>query len=365
MKPLSLIICTFAAGLLLLSCAQAQITAEQLSAALQKEASPLASENGEVQAAFNAGMIAQGQNLRDFPEPPDKALQTDIAADESAGMNTNLVFSWFPKFHLGGAFSNEGTENFITWRVFTVDATSSHEVPMPDVFQLGSCDTCGRSLAMGSYKNIPVVLLDQTPIDYDGNAASQEIIAVQSWTGSEWSKPAAFKIGLHFALNPTPDFLSCSAPPCTDIKNLGYKIASSYYRIGRIPSISPPTTLAEAELFSTAPRFSDVQNALGNPNYTPLATDRLPIINGQKLPYNYPPEYQFDADSILFPARFHGSLIVGRIGHGTIGWRDDTYTWHVGFWRFADGNLVPIGAMSFSFNHKFHRATQRRNQTPH
>lgn len=351
MKPSSLTNCTIIAGFLLLSCAQAQTPAEQLSVVLEKTASSLASENGEVQAAFNAGIIARGENLRDFPKPPDAALRYQIMALESAGENTNLVFSWFPKFQLGGAFTNEGTGHFISWTAFTTDPAGSHLAPVSDVLNVGSCEGCDTDIEMGSYTNTPVALVDQTSPDEDGRASQQEIIAIQSWTGSKWSSPAAFKLTLHFALNITPDFLSCSTPPCTDIKNLGYQIANSYYRTEKLPPISPPLTDAEAAQYATTARFSDVEDALGNPNYTPLATDQLPIINGQKLPYYYEPAYQFAPDSVLFPIRFHGALIVGRIGHGTIGWRVDS-SWHIGFWKFSDGNLLPIGAMIFSINTK-------------
>jgi hypothetical protein len=346
LKPSCLTIWTLAAGLLHLSSAQAQTPADQLSVVLQTAASSLASENGEVQAAFNAGIIARGENLRDFPEPPDAALRYQVTALESAGENTNLIFSWFPKFRLGGAYTNEGSMNWISWMVFTTDSTGSHLAPVSNVLNVDSCDGCGVGLAMGLFKNTPVALMDQTNSNEDGGAAQQEIVAIQSWAGSTWSKPAAFKLSLHFALNPNPDFLSCSTPPCTDIKNLGYEVANSYYRTGKIPPLSSPLTVAEAAQYATTPRFSDVEDA-GNANYAPLATDQLPIINGQTLPRNYEPAYQFAPDSILFPIRFRGSLIVGRIGHGTIGWRVDS-SWHIGFWKFSDGELVPIGAMIFS-----------------
>ena len=58
----------------------------------------------------------------------------------------------------------------------------------------------------------------------------------------------------------------------------------------------------------------------------------------------------FAAEARFFPARLNGELLLGRIGHAHVGWREND-DWLVAFWRLRDDNLeavagVPVGVMT-------------------
>ena len=57
-----------------------------------------------------------------------------------------------------------------------------------------------------------------------------------------------------------------------------------------------------------------------------------------------PPVGSFQPASTFFPARLGGELVLGRIGHGHIGWRQYS-PWMVGFWRWKAGKLVPMAGV--------------------
>jgi len=42
--------------------------------------------------------------------------------------------------------------------------------------------------------------------------------------------------------------------------------------------------------------------------------------------------------------RWHGELMLGRIGHGGLGWRIDE-NWLVGIWRWDGKSLSPIAGV--------------------
>jgi hypothetical protein len=49
----------------------------------------------------------------------------------------------------------------------------------------------------------------------------------------------------------------------------------------------------------------------------------------------------FADGSVWFPARMHGQLMLGRIGHGGLAWRSND-NWYVGFWRWDGKSLSPV-----------------------
>ena len=58
----------------------------------------------------------------------------------------------------------------------------------------------------------------------------------------------------------------------------------------------------------------------------------------------------FAAESRFFPARLNGELLLGRIGHAHVGWRESD-DWLVGFWRLRGNQLeavagVPVGVVT-------------------
>lgn len=329
--------------------AHATTPAEKLISILQKEAPKLLTSSGEIQAAIDAGLISKPIILNNFPSPPDGKLTNAISGMQDSGENTNLTVQWLPEFRIGMVYSLEGTEEFLDPVIFTADSQASHLASTPDVLALGSCVSCGIGLYLGTYDHHAVALMEREDPLRTGMATNRMIVAAQSWDGSQWSQFAAFAADLRYSLNPEPDFVSCLTNDCAEVTRLGFLAASKFYPSQTPKAISMPLTPNEANIFAKMKSLVVFHDPLLEKNiskHTPGPTDIVPVVNGKTLPARDKPWDHYNSDSVVFPARLNGVLVLGRIGHGTIGWRVNG-DWNIGFWKLDENKLVPVGAAIF------------------
>jgi hypothetical protein len=319
--------------------------AEALALALGKAAPQLLNENGEVQAAIDKGILSPAPGINDFPAKPDDDLEQNILQIEQYGPNPNLQIQWISSAKLGSAFSVQGSGHYQDWLIFTADSKGAHMAPTPDVFDVGSCEGCDVGLYFGQYKQWPVAVNESDNPALDGTAKNLLTISVQSWNGTQWSEQATIEAALQYQINPQPDFLSCATKSCENVSRLGFATVVTFFRNPNARALSIELSSEDKAKFSA---MEGIANVGKPPNVFSLGPiDSLPIINGKTYPGDMSPFYTFDPSSVVFPARLNGELVLGRIGHCTIGWRVDS-DWHIGFWKLAAGKLEPVGAAVFS-----------------
>jgi uncharacterized protein len=269
-----------------------------------------------------------------FPMPPDNGAMEDWQRFTQYGDPIDpFAFLWLPVAKVGGASRSDGNAMCQSWIVFDSDGTHLTPAPLPDVFATDLCAADGHFAYLGAFGDRAVAITESDPAaGISGAPIGQAAIALQVWDGSNWSNTAAFTINLSYPLNPTPLFSACPAGTCSAVTKLGYEVADKFNHNQTVASITVPLNQAESTRFSAmqaATNFDDTMN--------------LPSL-GRPLRYVGCPA--FGPDSVVFPARLNGILVLGRIGHGEIGWRVDTH-WNVTFWRFNGSTLIPVGSVVF------------------
>jgi len=266
--------------------------------------------------------------ITSLPAPPDDATQT-VFTDFLQSAEVIEPIKWLPKARLGALSESGGNAGCQTWIVFTSDDTSTHIAPLPETLQTDLCSADGHFAYLGSFGSQPVAITESDPAaGITGGAIGKVVIALQVWEGTQWSAPAAFNVNLSYPLGAKPFYKSCLSVTCDDVAKLGYQIASKFQTTGAI--VEP---LSQAD----AAKFSSMQSA---DNFGDTTT--FPDIGGQ----HYIGLSSFGPDSVVFPAHLDGALVLGRIGHGTIGWRVDS-NWNIAFWRLNGTELEPVAAVIF------------------
>jgi hypothetical protein len=326
--------------------AVADTTSEDLSLALQKALPRLLSQNDVLQAAFDSGIIQAAPQIHSSLPPPDAELRheimTDVLYNDDPDPAARLRYRWFPQLKFGGVFGVNSSMEFIVWAMFTTDKQLSHLAPMSPILHIGTCESCGQELDLGLYDGRPTAIMVNGGPAWDGQAHGQLTVAAQDWNGTSWSEPSAFEAGYASPMNRKPDFLACVGVNCDNAARLGFTIASRFYQNPAIPPPSITLSPAQAKQFDIMADRAEL-GTFDAPGWT----DILPTIGGKSA---FPQTYVgFDTSSEIFPAELDGVLLLGRIGHGTMGWRVDSQ-WNVGFWRLDSvyNTLIPVAAMVFS-----------------
>jgi uncharacterized protein YecT (DUF1311 family) len=299
-----------------------------------------------------------------LPAPPDAALRT--ALERYTGV-TNFTLVYLPSVHLGGVFNVEGTAGCMYWDIFDVRAGASVRSDMPGG-GTGWCWNTRGHLAL--INGLPAAISETTGI------LSQETdLQWRRWRGTKWGALRWVRIRFDRVLS--TGFAGCaSGVDCAAARQLALRYARLYdrrplpstllhvaaltplerSRFLRIAAFAegvgtesgPISALSEKEfqqrwtaLMAQARRTGKIQTRevvmeLPFANHgTQFATPRF----GPQ-----PPAGSFQPASALFPARLGGELVLGRIGHGQIGWRQYS-PWMVGFWRWKGKRLVPLAGV--------------------
>nr|WP_295738582.1 lysozyme inhibitor LprI family protein [uncultured Acidocella sp.] len=272
--------------------------------------------------------------MPNFPMSPNGDVQEDWQRFTQAGGIINpFAFLWLPSAKVGGAAQSGGNAACYSWIVFASDGKNLTSAPLPGTFTTDLCATDGHFAYLGAFGDRAVAIYESDPAaSISGASIGRVEVALQVWDGSDWSKTAAFTIDLSYPLNPTPVVSACPSETCSAVTKLGYEIARKFSRAHTAASISMPLNQSELVQFNamqSAANFGD--------------TMILPTL-GKQLRYIGCPA--FGPDSVVFPARLNGTLVLGRIGHGEIGWRVDT-NWNIAFWRLEGTKLVPVGSVVF------------------
>ncbi|WP_298263846.1 hypothetical protein [Acidocella sp.] len=326
--------------------AAADTTSENLSLELQKALPRLLSQNDVLQAVFDSGIIQSAPQIHSSLPPPDAELRheiiTDVLYNDDPDPMARLRYRWFPKLKFGGVFGINGSEEFEVWAIFTAGKHFSHLAPMSPILRIGTCEGCAQELDLGLYDGRPTAIMVSGGPGTNGQARGQMTVAVQDWNGTSWSEPSAFKAGYISPMNRKPIFLACAGVNCDNAARLGFTIASHFYQNPAIPPSPITLSPAQTKQFDVMAERAE----LGTFD-APGPTDILPSFGGRSA---WPQMFVgFDASSEIFPAELDGVLLLGRIGHGTMGWRVDSQ-WNIGFWRLDSvyNTLVPVAAMVFS-----------------
>lgn len=301
-----------------------------------------------------------------LPAPPDPALRK--ALKQYTGV-ANFTLAYLPSVHLGGVFNVEGTAECMYWDMFDVRADGSVRIDRPH----GSTGWCWNTQGNIALVNgLPIAISETSGI------LSQEVdLEWQRWQNTKWGALRWVRIRFDRVLN--VGFAGCaSGVDCAAARQLALRYARLYDRRPLPSTLLHVATLTPIERshFLRMLAFAEAGGTEAGPTadtalsegefqrrWTTLREQAVPAGRMQmrdvvmELPFaNHgiqfakprfgpqPPVGSFQPASTFFPAHLDGELVLGRIGHGQIGWRQYS-PWMVGFWRWNEGKLVPIAGV--------------------
>lgn len=247
---------------------------------------------------------------------PDADLRERI--DEVTG-GSPLDLLWLPGSRLGAVVSRQGTADCQLAVWFRADrAGVAHGIPSPMPGRI----PCGRTRLTLLRVGFDTYLARE---DFDGPNVVD--VSVQQWLDTGWAGPLRQRLRYGHALRLSR--LRCAHGDCGRYAAIVKRIARRHDArpFGdrmRSPDLQPGERVRARQLLQVAQAYR--KTTLGS----------MPLSGGEVMT-------TFCSDASFFLARLDGRLLLGRIGHGHLGWRRSN-GWRIGLWDVRDGKLVPVAS---------------------
>lgn len=246
---------------------------------------------------------------------PDLSLRMKVSGIADGQPTLDLV--WLPEARLGAVVAIQGTADcqYMTWFRASRDGMA-HAIAAPMLDQ----SPCGRTR------------LTLLRVGYDTYVALERMhgpyavdVSMQAWLDGRWASPGRMRMRFDHSLRVSQ--LRCADGACARYLKSVSTLAQRYDAMpqGRHMGdvrLKPGERARARQLLQLAHR--DRNQALGS---MPMA--------------GHEPMATFCGESSFFLLRVDGRLLVGRIGHGYLGWRRAD-GWRIGLWDIEGGTLVPV-----------------------
>ncbi len=246
---------------------------------------------------------------------PDLALRLKVG--EMADGQPSVDLMWLPSAGLGAVVAVQGSASCRTLTWFrSARGGVAHPTPAPMLDQL-PCAHARLTLLKVGYETY--VALEQA-----GDVDAIDV-SVQAWQGERWSRPERMRLRFDHALELTQ--LRCTGGDCARFVPAVRHLAARYDRDPQGARLALPRIGAgeRARADGLLKRAMDQRD-------TTLA--RVPLAVDEPL-------RDLCREASVFVVRVQGRLLLGRIGHGRLGWRRAD-GWRVGLWDMRNGKLVPV-----------------------
>jgi hypothetical protein len=195
-------------------------------------------------------------------------------------------------------------------------------VPLPETLQQNSWTTVG---ALAEYQHKAYAL------QYDGGEMDTADLEAQPYLGGHWGAPV--RLTLRYDVRLLPPSSYCAEANCADLTALASKIVNRYGRNHDDDALIDNLSVDDLEKFNALlGRVKAAQNL-----------HDLPDFHG-KAKYDGNNAYMGFGGETYFPIRWHGEVLLGRIGNATLGWRESE-DWLLGIWRWDGHAFVPVLGM--------------------
>jgi uncharacterized protein YecT (DUF1311 family) len=269
-----------------------------------------------------------------LPAPPTPELREAMkTAVDELGSLWHLNGLWLREANLGSFYSVQGTLHCVDHTMFAVKDGAARSIESPEVLN-GNCWTLVGEIGV----------LDAVPVALSTSPASVHglDVVVQTWQDGQWSRRSRLLVRYDATLEGAIGY--CQKGDC------GAEIAAALgyaQRFARRPlPISLQTKLSAAE----TKRYAHMQELAQSDD----AVKVMPREEQKLIGYGrYGGMDGFANEAVFFPAHLNGELLLARIGHAHVGWREAD-DWLVGFWRVQGDHLeavagVPIGVISSTY----------------
>lgn len=229
---------------------------------------------------------------------------------------------WLRGVRLGATETIEGTAEcqYLAW--FATDTSGgARSIPSPGL-DASTCHGYGTDMTLLQVGHRGYVVRVSRP------SVDVTDISMQWWTGVQWANPERVRVRFSHALS--IDRVACGGGDCARYRGAMLQIARRYDRSPQ-PGMLPGLRRSQGNP-ATGRQLHALRRDLDKAGAASL--DHVPFLSGYPL-------HVFGAEATWFVRRMGGQLLLGRIGHGHLGWRRDS-GWLVGLWADRSGAFVPV-----------------------
>lgn len=253
--------------------------------------------------------------------PDDELLRKLASADNSMTHWRDPV--WLDKAGIGGVYVVEGTAHCAYWVMFQRRGVELRSIPAPGTL-LGNCNLEDGDLALIGERIAAVRATADT-------LTPTRTWQVQPWNDDgTWGEPVRWMARFDHVLR-VGAATCATGVDCASARAAALDFATRYDR-EPLPSTLADGSLSAAERASFARMRSLAESSDIARELPQIGASTFSGLDG------------FGVESSFFPARLGGDLVLGRIGHGRIGWRE-AGGWLVGFWKLDGDDLVPVAGV--------------------
>jgi hypothetical protein len=250
------------------------------------------------------------------PVDNQAGLSDVIGSLPSASDTDQVTLALLPSAKFGGLYQVGGTLECVSWSLFTWQWQAIAPIKTPPVLDQ-NCWTASGVFA--SFQGQLYAISDSVKL-------TSSDISVQPLAGSDWGTQSRLLARYDYTLSKPAAYCDSSNKDCDALTALADAYAKRYSRSRVVEALNSPLSKQEQASFDAMLKAAPDER-------TQIA---LPKFGATIVGYS-----DFADGSVWFPARMHGELMLGRIGHGGLAWRSDD-NWCVGFWRWDGKSLSPI-----------------------
>lgn len=262
-----------------------------------------------------------------FDTAPLAKLGDDAGVQMPSALTVGAKLLRLDELRLGALYSVAGTADCVTMALFSWQGRTVQAVPLPETLDQNCWTTQGWLVEFqgGAYA-----------LQSDESSVGASDIEAQQWDGSHWSAPA--RVLVRYDYGASPRYVQCAQADCTGLATLAGKVLDRYVRSRDADTLGGHVP-ADAQA-----KFEAMRQQAGKED----GLKELPWADAPKSYSNPGDGYTgyrgFDDSSVLFPIRWQGEWLLGRIGRAALGWRSSD-DWLLGLWRWDGHAFVPVFGM--------------------
>lgn len=257
-----------------------------------------------------------GEVGKHIPVDNQVGLSDVIGKLPSASNNDGVTLALLPSAKFGGLYQVGGTLECVTWSLFTWQRQAIAPIKTPEILDQ-NCWTASGVFA--SFQGQLYAIADSVKL-------TSSDISVQPLVGNHWGTQRRLLARYDYTLAQPTAYCDSSNKDCDVLAALADTYAKRYSRSRVAEILTSPLSGQEQATFNTM-----LKAAPDESKQVELPTFGATVVG-------YP---DFADGSVWFPVHMHGELMLGRIGHGGLGWRSND-NWYVGFWRWDGKSLSPV-----------------------
>lgn len=257
-----------------------------------------------------------GEVGKHIPVDNQAGLSDVIGSLPSASNDDRVTLALLPSAKFGGLYQVGGTLECVSWSLFTWQRQAIAPIKTPEILDQNCWTATG---VFAGFQGQLYAISDSVKL-------TSSDISVQLLTGSDWGAQSRLLVRYDYTLSKPIAYCDSSSKDCDVLTALADAYARRYSRSRVVEILNSPLSAEEQKSFDAMLKAAPDERT----------QVELPTFGATVVGYT-----NFADGSVWFPTRMHGELMLGRIGHGGLGWRSND-NWYVGFWHWDGKSLSPV-----------------------